>query len=68
VTNGRCEDCGLFIRNAPDFTTYEEGVDAEWEFGQAKYGGEIIRSGWQTITEHRTCRSCGWDNQQEADE
>lgn len=68
MTNDRCEDCGLFIRRACDFTTYEEGVDEEWEFGQEKYGGDIIRSGWRTITEHRTCRSCGWDNQQEVDE
>jgi rubredoxin len=64
----RCEDCGLFIRNTPDFTEYDAGVDAEWEFGQEKYGGEIIRTPWHTITETRTCRSCGYNNKTEVDE
>jgi len=37
-------------------------VDEEWEFGQEKYGGEIIRSGWEELREYRKCRSCGYTN------
>lgn len=63
-----CNDCGLFLSNACDWTEYESGVDEEWEFGQSKYGGDIIRSGWSTVTEVRVCKACGWENKREEDD
>lgn len=50
-----CGDCGLFVKNRPDYTEFDAGVDVDVDFE-----GYVTRTGWETETEVRICTFCGY--------
>lgn len=54
----RCELCNLFLKSAPDYVEYDQGVDEEWDCG------DIIRTGWTSETQFRICK-CGYENKED---